>query len=151
VNTAAGRNPAHPQHQQQRLEKAMPSTSEMIVSKFLRKEDVGDDDIAVTIKAVSLEDMPGDSGDKRWVLHFRELPKGMVMNSSTIKVCEKAFGTHTDNWTGGKVSLYVDPNVQFKGQVVGGLRLRPLRTAKATLAVLASKAAAEDFNDEVPA
>jgi hypothetical protein len=32
----------------------MPLASEMIQSKFLRKEDVGDDDIAVTIKSVTL-------------------------------------------------------------------------------------------------
>jgi hypothetical protein len=126
----------------------------MIQSKFLRKEDVGDDDIAVTIKSVTLEDMPGDSGEKRWVLNFKELPKGLVMNSGTIKVCEKAFGRHTDSWTGGKVTLFVDPNVQFKGQVVGGLRLRPLKAAKAALAAiaaLAGKPAQEDFNDEIPA
>jgi hypothetical protein len=126
----------------------------MIQSKFLRKEDVGDDDIAVTIKSVTLEDMPGDAGEKRWVLNFKELPKGMVLNSGTIKVCEKAFGRHTDSWAGGKVTLFVDPNVQFKGQVVGGLRIRPLKAVKAALAALAGKSApkpVEDFNDEIPA
>lgn len=104
----------------------MPKVSEMIQSKFLRKDDV-DDDVIVTIKDVSLEDMPGDSGDQRWVLAFRELPKGLVLNTTSIRVLEKAFGQDSDDWRGQKVSLYVDPNVSFKGQVVGGLRLRPLK------------------------
>jgi len=98
----------------------------MIQSKFLRKDDV-DDDVIVTIKDVSLEDMPGDSGEQRWVLAFRELPKGLVLNTTSIRVLEKAFGQDSDDWRGQKVSLYVDPNVSFKGQVVGGLRLRPLK------------------------
>ncbi len=104
----------------------MPKVSEMIQSKFLRKDDV-DDDVIVTIKDVSLEDMPGDSGEQRWVLAFRELPKGLVLNTTSIRVLEKAFGQDSDDWRGQKVSLYVDPNVSFKGQVVGGLRLRPLK------------------------
>ena len=104
----------------------MPKVSEMIQSKFLRKDDV-DDDVIVTIKDVSLEDMPGDSGEQRWVLAFRELPQGLVLNTTSIRVLEKAFGQDSDDWRGQKVSLYVDPNVSFKGQVVGGLRLRPLK------------------------
>src|SRR5581483_8362074 len=101
-----------------------PKVSEMIVSKFLRKDDV-DDEIIVTIKSVKLEDMPGEDGEQRWVLYFRELGKGLVLNTTTIRVLEKTYGQHSDDWTGKRVVLYVDPNVSFKGQVVGGLRIRP--------------------------
>jgi hypothetical protein len=101
----------------------MPRVSEMIVSKFLKKEDF-DDDRVCTIKGVKLEDMPGDSGEQKWVLYFREEQKGMVMNLTTIRVLEQAFGDDTDHWVGNKVMVYVDPNVSFGGKVVGGLRLR---------------------------
>ena len=124
----------------------MPKVSEMIQSKFLRKDDV-DDDVIVTIKDVSLGDMPGDSGEQRWVLAFRELPKGLVLNTTSIRVLEKAFGQDSDDWRGQKVSLYVDPNVSFKGQVVGGLRLRPLK-AKAPKA--AQLVPVDDLNDVIP-
>jgi hypothetical protein len=113
----------------------MPKVSEMIVSKFLRKEDV-DEELVATIKTVKLEDMPGDGDEQRWVLFFRELPKGLVLNTTTIRVLEKAYGGDSDHWTGKKAALYVDPNVSFKGQVVGGLRLRPLKPPKSSAAVL---------------
>jgi len=122
----------------------MPKVSEMIQSKFLRKEDV-DDELIVTIKDVVLEDMPGDGDERRWCLQLKELPKAMVLNSTTIRVLEKAYGADTDAWRSQKVVLYVDPNVSFRGQVVGGLRLRPQK-AKARPA----KAPAEEFNDEIP-
>lgn len=101
----------------------MPKVSEMIVSKFLRKEDF-DEDRVMTIKGVKLEDMPGDSGDQKWVLYFREEAKGMALNVTSIRVLEQAYGDDTDHWIGNRVMVYVDPNVSFGGKVVGGLRLR---------------------------
>jgi hypothetical protein len=107
----------------------MPKVSEMIVSKYPRKEDL-DDDTTVTIKDVSLEDMPGEGHEQRWILHFRELAKGLVLNSTVIRVLEKAYGADSDDWNGKRVTLYVDEGVTFRGQVVGGLRLRPVKAAK---------------------
>jgi hypothetical protein len=109
----------------------VPKVSEMIVSKFLRKEDF-DEDQVLTIKTVKLEDMPGDDGTQKWVLYFREIAKGMALNSTTIRVLEKAFGDDSDMWIGKRVLVYVDPNVSFRGQVVGGLRLRPPKSASTT-------------------
>jgi hypothetical protein len=124
----------------------------MIQSKFLRKEDI-DDELVVTIKDVDLEDMPGDSGEQRWVLYFKELPKGLVLNATTIRVLEKSFGSHSDNWRGKKVTLYVDHSVQFKGQVVGGLRLRPLKTKTPLVAPAQPPDTSfnvEEFDDNIP-
>jgi hypothetical protein len=104
----------------------MPKVGEMIISKFMRKDDV-EDEVCVTVKNVQLEDMPGDDGEKRWTLSFRELPKALPLNTTTIRVLEKAYGPDSDDWIGKKVTLYVDPHVAFKGQIVGGLRLRPLK------------------------
>lgn len=128
----------------------MPKVSDMIQSKFLRKEDL-DDDLLVTIKKLLLEDMPGDDGEQRWVVYFRELPKGLVLNVTTIRTLESSFGGDTDVWVGNKVTLYCDPNVSFKGKVVGGLRLRPYKATKATLAAVVPKVAPEDFDDQIPA
>ena len=121
----------------------MPKVSEMIQSKFLRKEDLEDgDDLIATVKKIAHEDMPGDANEQRWACYFRELPKALVLNTTSIRVLEKAFGGDTDGWIGKKVALYVDPNVSFKGQVVGGLRLRPVKAKPAP--------AAADFDDEIP-
>jgi hypothetical protein len=102
----------------------MPKVSDMIQSKFLRKEDFEEDRV-MTIKTVKLEDMPGDDGQQKWVLYFREEAKGMALNVTTIRVLEKAFGDDSDQWVSKKVKVYVDPNVSFGGRVVGGLRLMP--------------------------
>lgn len=128
----------------------MPKVSEMIVSKFLRKEDF-DEDRILTIKSVKLEDMPGDSGDQKWVLYFREEAKGMALNVTTIRVLEQAYGDDSDHWIGNKVKVYVDPNVSFGGKIVGGLRLRtPKQGPKAPPPPPPPKTETEDFDDDIP-
>jgi hypothetical protein len=79
------------------------------------------------------------------------------LNTTTIRVLEKAFGSHSDDWMGQKATLYVDPNVSFRGQVVGGLRLRPMQLAKRTPPAKAAKRSvlvppADDgkFDDKIP-
>jgi len=110
----------------------MPKVSEMIQSKFLRKEDF-DEDRILTIKGVKLEDMPGDQGDQKWVLYFREEPKGMALNVTTIRVLEQAFGDDSDKWIGNRVKVYVDPNVRFGKESVEGLRISPSPPGKKQL------------------
>lgn len=126
----------------------MAKVSDMVLSRFLRKEDL-DDDLLVTVKSVKLEDMPGDDGERRWVAYFRELPKGLVLNVTTIRTLESAFGGDTDDWIGAKVTLFVDPGVQFKGKVVGGVRLRPHKAKKTP--PVAPMTGQADFIEEVTA
>ncbi len=107
----------------------MPLVKDMIQSKFLRKEDF-DEDRVLTIKGLRLEDMPSDQSrepQQKWVLYFREEPKGMALSVTTIRVLEQAYGSDSDQWIGNKVMVYVDPNVSFGGKIVGGLRLRTPR------------------------
>lgn len=126
----------------------MPKVSDMIVSKFLRKEDFEEDQVC-TIRGVKLEDMPGDDGQQKWVLYFKENQKGMALNVTTIRVLEKAFGDDSDQWIGKRVMVYVDPNVSFGGRVVGGLRLRTPK-AKPAEQSQATPPADPDFDDDVP-
>jgi len=124
--------------------------SQMIQSKYLRKEDL-DDELIVTIKALKLEDMPGGNGEQRWVIYFKEQQKGLVANNTTLRVLEKALGDESDAWVGKKVVLYVDDGVTFKGQVVGGLRLRPVKkSALVTPAPAEPTDAESEFDDAIP-
>lgn len=123
----------------------MPKVSEMIQSKFLRKEDI-DDELLVTVKVVELEEMPGDGDERRWVIYFKELPKGLVLNVTVIRTLESAFGADSDDWIGRKVTIYVDHGVSFKGKVVGGLRLRPHKFKTKPQVVPEP----ESLNDEIP-
>ncbi len=129
----------------------MPKVSDMIQSKYLRKEDF-DEDRVMTIKGVKLEDMPSDDGKQKWVLYFREAIKGMVLNVTSIRVLEQAFGDDSDLWIGKKVKVYVDPNVSMGGRVVGGLRLMtPRNTATAKPQSTPAPPPVNDFaDDEIP-
>ena len=116
----------------------MPKVNQMIPSTYLRKEDI-DDEMVVTLGHVNLETMP--DSEQRWVLSFGETEKGLVLNNTSIRTLGSAFGEDTDDWVGRKVVLYVDPNVSFKGKVVGGLRLRPAKNRPAEPA---------DLEDAIP-
>lgn len=122
----------------------MALVKDMIQSKFLRKEDFDEDQVC-TIKDCRLENVgKEDDQEQRWVLYFRERDKGMVLNVTTIRVLEQAYGGDSDHWVGNKVMVYVDPNVSFGGKVVGGLRLR---TPKKQAAKAPPPPA--DFDDDV--
>lgn len=127
----------------------MPKTSEMIVSKFLKKEDFDEDQVC-TIKGVNFEEVA--QGESKWIVYFREREKGMVLNLTSIKVLEQAFGDDTDHWIGNRVMVYVDPNVSFQGRVVGGLRLRPGKKKPAQAAPPPPKdePKIDDFDDDIP-
>lgn len=126
----------------------MAKVSEMIQSKFLRKEDFDEDQVC-TVKSVELEAMQQTS-DTKWVLYFREHQKGMVLNTTTIRVLEQAFGDDSDNWVGQKVKVYVDPNVSFQGRVVGGLRLRTPKPGAKAAAAPPPPPKDDQFEDDIP-
>ena len=100
--------------------------SQMIESKYLKKEDLDGDTIVTIFKLgqgnVAMEDQPEEL---KWMVKFRELKKPMVLNSTNIQLITKALGTdETEEWLGKEIVLYVDDNVSFGGKLVGGIRVR---------------------------
>jgi hypothetical protein len=63
----------------------------------------------------------------RWIVKWQEFAKPMVINATNIKRLFKYLGDDTDQWKGGNVILYVDPDIEFGGKVVGGLRVKEYR------------------------
>lgn len=128
----------------------MALVKDMIESKYLRKEDI-DEDQTYTIKGVRQDNLAkaGQPDEMRWVLGFAEQPKPMVLNITSIRVLEQAYGGDTDMWRGNKVIVYVDPNVSFSGKVVGGLRLRAAK-AKAASKPKHDQEVDDMANDDVP-
>lgn len=120
-------------------------TSEMVQSKFLKKEDLPNPR-PFTVKGVSLEEV--GQGDQRWVVWFHEEPKGLVLNVTKIRQLEAAYGMETDDWKGKRVRLSHDPSVVFAGKVVGGIKLETQKTAPPP----ASKEPVTDpdFDDDIP-
>lgn len=125
----------------------MAKVSDMIVSKYLKKEDFDEDQVC-TIKDCKLEEI-SQQGETKWILYFREHQKGLVLNTTTIRVLEQAFGDTTEDWVGKRVKVYVDPNVSFQGRVVGGLRLRPPPKGAAQKPAT-SPPPVDEFADDIP-
>ena len=104
----------------------MANINEMIESKYLKQSDV-QDEMLVTIRKVGKGNIAkeGDEPQFKWMIAFSEFKKPMILNSTNIKRLARACGSDdTDNWAGKIVLLYVDPDVEFSGNVVGGLRIR---------------------------
>jgi len=126
-------------------------TSQMIQSKFLKKDDFPQPEV-LSIKHCALEEV--GRGESRWVLYFREKTKGIVLNVTKIKQLEAAYGDDTDNWTGRKVKVLHDPTVMMGAEVVGGIKF-VLPSAAQIAAQPAPpppppQAATEGFDDDIP-
>lgn len=93
----------------------------MIVSKFIRKEDLFDAPMILTIRAVSLEEVM--DGESKYVLWFNEVEKGITLGARKIRLLELYYGTETDYWRGQRVKLSHDPTVEFGGKMVGGVKI----------------------------
>jgi hypothetical protein len=77
----------------------------------------------------------------------------MVLNSTNIKRLAKACNSDdTDEWIGKQVTLYVDPDVEFAGNVVGGLRIRAKPIPHGTKSVMPPQNGGkfDDMADDVP-
>lgn len=139
-------------------ERPMPRIHEMIESRFLKKEDAGDG-VLVTINGVEQMNVaPADKPEElKWVCHFKELDKPMVLNSTNIQLFAAVCGSDdSDDWGGHKVVLYNDPTISFGGKITGGIRVRkPRAQAKPTPAAETARANAKpgslaDLEDDIP-
>ncbi len=141
----------------------MPLITEMIPSRFLRKEDVADVVVA-TIDVVEKMDvaLEGAVSEYKFAMSFDELEKPLILNAVNARICASIFGSpNSADWKGKQVMIYTDPTVFFGGRVVGGIRLRaaptptaaPRRTQKVKppAAARPSREPGEDFDEDVAA
>lgn len=104
----------------------MAKTSEMLESKYLKKEDAGEG-VLVTIRAFDKVNLAqeGQPAQWKWVMMFNELDKPLVLNGTNIRLLEMIFNSgDTDDWIGNQIVLYNDPTIQFQGKFTGGIRVR---------------------------
>jgi hypothetical protein len=132
-------------------------------SKYLKREDCGDGVLA-TISGLTQENVAkeGAEADIKTVMHFHELDKPMVLNSTNAQAVARITGITEDidrAWVGAKVVIYDDPNVSFGGKITGGIRIRAPRLPKSAApkgnpaiapAKPAAPAQAETFYDGTP-
>lgn len=106
----------------------LPKLNEMIESKYLRKEDVGDEEVPVTVKGLKRVNMARDGEEPKykWTISFNEFDRPMVLNKTNITKLGAILGDDTAGWIGNQVKLYFNPDISFGSDVVGGLRFKPM-------------------------
>lgn len=125
--------------------------SDLKTSKFLKKEDVGAG-VLVTISSLTRENvaMEGADQDMKCAVHFEELDKPLVLNSTNGQIIAGITGYQDDiekNWIGQKIVLYTDPNISFNGRLVGGIRVRAPKAGSVPDKVLPQKQPPAAQND----
>lgn len=95
-------------------------------SDYLKSSEIVESgDLTLTIAYVKVEQVGGGKdAEERPVLHFTDHKKGLVLNKGNSNKLSAAYGPETDGWSGKKVVIYFDPDVEFGGKVTGGLRVR---------------------------
>lgn len=62
------------------------------------------------------------------IAHFLEPIKPMVLNATNSKIM-KSFAVNkspfVEDWSNKTIELYIDSNVKMKGQIVGGVKIKP--------------------------
>lgn len=91
-------------------------------SKFVAAGDLIGQDVTVTIASVKVEEVGAD-GDKKPVLYFAGMTKGMVMNRTNAKRISTMYGTEVEGWVGKSVTLYPS-ETEFGGDTVPCIRVR---------------------------
>lgn len=84
-----------------------------------------------TIKEVKQEmgkSVAGKKGDFN-IAYFNEPIKPWVLNAGNAKIIKGFAGgdPFVENWKNIPVELYIDETVKMKGEIVGGVRVRPVQ------------------------
>lgn len=65
------------------------------------------------------------------IAYFVEDIKPLVLNATNAKVIKQiSNSSFIENWAGVSIELYIDKNVKMKGEVVGGVRVKPTSKPK---------------------
>jgi hypothetical protein len=129
----------------------MPSTKEMIQSKYLKGSDVPEA-VIVTIRGVKQVNIAKEDAEPeyKWAVKFAEFDKPMILNATNIKIAEKGLGDETDAWIGKEIELHFDESVQFAGEMVGGLRFRRKQAPAKKMSVDEANKKLADLENDTP-
>ena len=106
----------------------MPNVDDVIAesSRFISKADVKKPLLLTITKWEKINAAKqNEPADMKYCLRFEEHPKPFVLNITNIKNTAKACGSSDfDDWIGGKIVLYFNPDIEYRGEVTGGIRIR---------------------------
>ena len=100
----------------------MTTVSEAFPSNFLKAADLNNRTVKVTIDKVVFEEI-GQNKDKKPVMYFDKVQKGLVLNKTNAEQIAATHGQHFEGWTGKEIELF-SQMVPFQGQNVAAIRCR---------------------------
>ncbi len=104
----------------------------------------------MTIRTCVMEELgQGSDKEQKPVVYFTKGTKGLVLNKTNANVIVEAYGDDTAGWEGKPVEVF-PTQVEFKGKLVDGIRLRIQPVAQPEPQPQAAPMADDELNDEIP-
>jgi len=100
-------------------------SGEVYPSKYLKAEDLGDDEPVVTIERVVMETLESKDRGKQEkpVAYFKGIEKGFVFNKTNWALIARQHGDESDDWVGKQIVLFV-MDVEAFGEMVNAIRVK---------------------------
>lgn len=111
----------------------MPSGRDVYTSKWLKADDLGDDEATFTIVGSGVNTFKEQNGTEKQqlTLSFKETEKEFGLNVTNYRVLEGIFKSdETENWHGCQVVLFVTQTTMTDGRSVDCLRIKKKTTEK---------------------
>ena len=100
----------------------MTTVADAFPSNYLKAADINNRTIKVTIDKVIFEEI-GQDKDKKPVLYFEKVQKGLVLNKTNATTIGSIHGQELEGWTGKEIELF-SMMVPYQGQNVAAIRCR---------------------------
>ena len=108
----------------------------MFPSRYLKAVELKGRDVPITIDCISKEELlkrDKKGNEEKWVLHFRESDKLLILNVTNARTITELYG-NAKGWTGKRITLYPTTCRGERGKIVACVRVRdrapPERTGK---------------------
>ena len=138
----------------------MSNIDDIYSGDTLKASDIQGREPTVTIKSVEPRDFKNNDGrvQKKLVISFHGAQKKFVCNKTNANRIAFMHGKDFAGWPGKKITLFVDPFVEFGGEIKSAIRVKPPAGAAAPAPAPAPQAHDEldppplgaDMNDEIP-
>lgn len=100
----------------------------LLESDVIRYVDLRGGEYTLRIAKVSKGKVVGDGGKAtgKAMIHFDGREKPLAAGAAVLSVIAQLYGNDTREWPGKWITIYADPTVCYRGEAVGGVRVRPV-------------------------
>ena len=114
----------------------MVDSNRFIGGGFLKSSDFDERGVVWSVHSAAVERLGRDGDEsKKLVLRFKEDARGVPLGAVQIRQLQRILGSpETERWCGQQVVVYKDPDIEFGGRPVGGIRFRAAQQQAANVA-----------------